>query len=147
MRVCSGAGCLRAVRDDVRFCGKPSAKTEDGIRTHSNAYDDQLDALRKSLRWQRLRARVIREQPMCARCDRHISEIGDHIVPAREAVAQVRASGRYPGDPHYGYFLRSNVQGLCRKCHYDKMLEDKTHTGPWPFVLAVVVQTPNRWSF
>jgi len=42
MRICSGAGCLRVVPDDVRFCDdcrpehfKP--KQDDGIKSHGKA--------------------------------------------------------------------------------------------------------------
>lgn len=149
MRICSGSGCLRVVADEVRYCAdcQPQLIESDGIREHSQSYDEILDRLRKSFRWQRTRERVIREQPMCARCDLRISEIGDHIVPAREAIAQCQASGKYPGDQYHGYFIRSNIQGLCRKCHYDKTLEDKLHVGPWPDVMRAAERKPKRWSF
>lgn len=151
MRVCSGPGCLRAVPDDVRFCDecKPSQQASDGgIRWHTTGYDPALDALRKGTRWQRLRALVIKAQPLCARCERRISEIVDHVVPAREAIAQAQVSGRYPMDKHAGYYLRSNLQGLCRPCHADKTAEDKTHVGEWPDVVAVEQAAPKRkWTF
>jgi 5-methylcytosine-specific restriction enzyme A len=150
MRVCSGPGCLRAVPDDVRFCDecKPQrSPLDDDIRSHTTGYDDTLDALRKSLRWQRLRARVIREQPLCARCQQRISEIVDRIVPALVAINQARDSKRYPLDKWAGYFLRSNLQGLCRPCHGDKTLEDKAHVGEWPDVVAIEAATPKRaWT-
>lgn len=59
----------------------------------------------------------------------------DHIVPAQIAVMQAQLSGKYL-DKWAGYFLRSNLQGLCRLCHYRKTLEDKTHAGDWPDVVA-----------
>jgi 5-methylcytosine-specific restriction endonuclease McrA len=150
MRVCSGAGCLRSVPDDVRFCDecKPDALPEDGIRVQATGYTVELDALRKGTRWQRLRKQVIRACPICARCDRRISEIVDHIVPAEIAVQQVRDSGRYPGDKYAGYYLRSNLQGLCRQCHADKTAEDKAHIGEWPDVVEAEVLAPKRqWTF
>ena len=134
MRVCSGQGCLRAIPDDVRLCdecAEHSTPIDDGIAEHLNRYDAELDALRKSQRWQKLRVRVIQAFPICARCDRSISQIADHIVPARNAISQARLSGKYL-DRNAGYFLMSNLQGLCRPCHYLKTMEDKTHTGPWP---------------
>jgi 5-methylcytosine-specific restriction endonuclease McrA len=71
-------------------------------------------------------------------------KIGDHIVPAREAIEQARASGFYPFDRFAGYFLFSNFQGLCRPCHYDKTNEDKLHTGPWPDIIAIERAAPKR---
>jgi 5-methylcytosine-specific restriction endonuclease McrA len=151
MRVCSGAGCLRAVPDDVRLCDEcapPIAPASDGIAQHTSAYTAELDALRKGTRWQHLRGRVIREQPLCARCDLSISEIVDHIVPAHIAVQQARDSGRYCLDRWAGYYMRSNLQGLCRPCHYDKTVEDKTHIGPWASVVEKERQGPKKvWSF
>jgi hypothetical protein len=60
MRVCSGPGCLRAVRDTVRFCDecKPipttiaPADVMSGIKDHTSGYDAEMDALRKGTRWQ-----------------------------------------------------------------------------------------------
>ena len=72
-----------------------------------------------------------------------LSEIADHIVPAREAIAQCRASGAYL-DRNAGYYLMSNLQGLCRPCHWVKTNEDKTHTGPWPDVIEAERAAPKR---
>ena len=51
-------------------------------------------------------------------------------------------------DRYAGYYIRSNLQGLCRPCHWDKTNEDKTHVGLWPDVVAVELASPKRvWSF
>lgn len=148
MRICSGAGCLRAVPDDVRYCDecRPHSKADD-IRSHTSGkgYTESLDKLRKSLRWQQLRARVLRAHPMCRRCKRRLAEIVDHIIPAEVAVRQAQDSGKYQSR-WAGYFLRSNLQGLCRSCHAEKTAEDKAHIGSWPDVVA---REPARrqWSF
>ncbi|SFS07665.1 hypothetical protein SAMN05421771_1370 [Granulicella pectinivorans] len=85
---------------------------------------------------------------MCARCDRALSDLADHIVPAREAIVQAQQSGKYPFDRNAGYFLRSNLQGLCRPCHYTKTNEDKTHVGPWPSVMDAEAARPKKvYSF
>ncbi len=147
MRVCSGPGCLRSVPDDVRFCDecKPqSATSSDDIRSHTSGYTEELDALRKGTRWQRIRARVIKSGPLCARCQLRISEIVDHVVPAGVAVQQARDSGKYPMDRNAGYYLLSNLQGLCRPCHQAKTDEDKMHVGPWPDVVAIEAKAPKR---
>ena len=153
MRLCTGAGCGRAVPNDVRFCDECQAERNkttgtDGISVHSTAYDAQLDKQRTSGRWQAVRSKALIRCPMCARCNIHLSEIADHIVPARVAVQQARDSGKWPFDPWAGYYLLCNIQGLCRPCHYDKTIEDKTHVGPWPDVVAQAAAAPKkRWSF
>jgi 5-methylcytosine-specific restriction endonuclease McrA len=152
MRICSGAGCLRAVQDSVRFCDecKPvTVTTDDGLRSHqrTDAYDDQLNAIKKTARWQKLRGLVVRAQPICRRCDLSITEIVDHIVPAQVAVQQARAA-RYSLDPMAGYFIRSNLQGLCRRCHGLKTVEDKAHQGEWPDVIEKERLAPKKvWTF
>lgn len=149
MRICSGAGCLRVVPDDVRFCDecKPKAATADGIRSHSMGYTEALDRVKKSTRWQRLRDLVARANPMCQRCHRRPTQIVDHVVPAEIAVMQYQLSGRST-HPFAGYFLRSNLQGLCRLCHAAKTAEDKAHTGDWPDVVAAEDRKPRRvWAF
>jgi len=153
MRLCSGAGCGRKVADDVRYCDECKAERgeaaqPDDARTHSTAYDAVLDGLRKGTRWQRVRDIAIKRCPLCARCQLAVSEIVDHIVPAGVAVQQACDSGRYPLDKYAGYYLLSNLQGLCRPCHYAKTLEDKTHVGPWPDVVEAEARAPKkRWVF
>jgi 5-methylcytosine-specific restriction endonuclease McrA len=150
LRICSGPGCLRAVKDDVRFCDecKPTSSDSDGIKSHGYGYDAFLDSLRKSTRWRRVRFIALKACPMCARCELRITAEVDHIVPAREAIAQVRTSGLYPTDANAGYFLLSNLQGLCRVCHHAKTVEDKTHIGEWPQVLDKERLTSRKvWSF
>jgi 5-methylcytosine-specific restriction endonuclease McrA len=65
-----------------------------------------------------------------------MSEICDHVVPAAIAIMQAQASKLYPFDKWAGYYLKTNLQGLCRPCHGLKTIEDKTHTGPWSDVVA-----------
>jgi 5-methylcytosine-specific restriction enzyme A len=149
MRICSGAGCLRAVPDDVRFCDecKPQAKMPDDIRTHDMGYTAELDRIKKSTRWQRLRDLVARAQPICQRCRKRPTQIIDHKVPAEIAVMQAQLSGKYL-DKWAGYFMWSNLQGLCRLCHAAKTAEDKAHTGTWPDVIEHEARQPKRvWSF
>lgn len=150
MRICSGAGCLRVVADDVRFCDTctPYVPTQDdGIREHTLTDRVRYAALYSSARWQRLRKLVARSQPMCARCHNRITVIVDHVVPAGVAIAQARDSGKCV-DRHAGFFIRSNLQGLCVPCHYTKTVEDKTHSGEWRDVLAFEsLQPPKKWSF
>ena len=138
MRICSGAGCLRVVADDVRWCDecKPQSSTDtDDIRVHTLSDRIKYAFLYSSARWTRLRGSVARAQPFCARCHNRITVIVDHAVPAGVAIVQVQQSGKYGVDKWAGFFMRSNLQGLCRECHYIKTEEDKAHVGVWPDVL------------
>lgn len=157
MRLCSGPGCGRAVSDDVRFCAECKAEQRglnasqtqgDAIRVHTHGeYDAVLDGLRKSKRWQSIRERAARRCPICARCDLALTEIVDHIVPAAVAVHQVIMSGAFPLDKYAGYFFMSNLQGLCRVCHWHKTKTDKERTEPWPDVLARERAVKKVWAF
>jgi 5-methylcytosine-specific restriction protein A len=154
VRLCSGPGCRRAIPDGKRFCDEcqPCAVvSSDDIRAHSRndgGYDAELKHLNKGTRWQGIRRRVVMKHPLCARCQERISEIVDHIVPAAEAIQQARDSGRYPCDKNAGYYLISNLQGLCRECHGKKTAEDKAHVGPWPSVVDAEDRAPKkRWTF
>ena len=150
MRVCSGAGCLRAVADDVRYCDacrpQPQHDTS-GQREHTLADRDKYAFLYSSTRWQSLRTLVARAQPMCARCRTRLTAIVDHVVPAGVAIEQARESGKFT-HKYAGFFLRSNLQGLCRECHFQKTIEDKAHTGAWPDVITQAEHKPKRvWTF
>ncbi len=150
MRICSGSGCLRTIQDDERFCDecKPVMAIPDGSREHSVTDRDRYAFLYSSARWQRVRGLAIRACPLCAVCGLSISEIVDHIVPAGVAIAQARDSGRYKTDRYAGFYMMSNLQGLCRQCHYDKTLSDKTHVGPWANAVEKEALMPKRkWAF
>jgi hypothetical protein len=151
-RLCSGAGCGRAIPEDERYCAEcqPAVAVSDGIKQHRDGglYNAELDKQNQSKRWHTVRGIVLRKQPMCNKCQLAISEICDHIVPAAVAVEQARASGRYPYDKWAGYYLQSNLQGLCRSCHGTKTNEDKRHDGDWPDVVAKEAAAPKKvWSF
>jgi 5-methylcytosine-specific restriction endonuclease McrA len=152
MKLC-GRGCARAIPDDARCCDECAAERGlpvDGQREHrgANVYGDELDALRKGKRWQDRRAKVLRKDPMCADCKLTHADIVDHIVPAAEALRQVRESKRFPFDRNAGYYLISNLQGLCRSCHGKKTLRDQAHSGEWPSVLEAEDKLPKKvWSF
>src|SRR6185437_10763687 len=102
MRICSGAGCLAAVPDEVRFCdeckpGPSSSDGDDNIRSHSNADRDRLGHLYGGQRWKKYtQPSVLRRDPICKRCNEALSELVDHIVPAGVAIEQARESGKYP---------------------------------------------------
>ena len=72
-------------------------------------------------RWQRLRRRVLSEQPFCAmraqreRCRLVATEV-DHIKPHR-------------GDRRL-FFDRANLQPMCRSCHAQKTAREVLGKGP-----------------
>lgn len=59
-------------------------------------------------RWRRIRAQVLREEPVCRDCDAPSVEV-DHISPRRLELE----AGRDPD-------RRENLQGLCRRHHSAK---------------------------
>jgi 5-methylcytosine-specific restriction endonuclease McrA len=151
MRLCSGAGCGRKIPEDLRFCEecKPSVGGNgNGIRSHSTADREKLAHLYRSPRWRRIVQVIMRKFPLCVRCKLAASALVDHRVPAGVAIAQAQASGKYPYDKVAGFFIQSNLEGLCRSCHGVKTLEDKAHVGPWPDVVATEAAAPKKvWSF
>ncbi len=162
MRVCSGAGCLRAVLDDVRFCAEcqeawaASKPVDDGIRKHGRVTESTLAVadrdvfafLYSSHRWQRLRAVFVKAHPFCAGCDLGLAQIVDHTVPAAVVIVQAQASGLWPGDTYAGFYLKSNLQSLCRRCHGRKTEADKAHVGVWDDAIAKELsQVKTVWSF
>lgn len=151
MRVCSGAGCIRAISEDVRFCDecKPVVVAPSGEREHTVTDAVRYHALYAGSRWQkRVQPMALRRCPFCAMCNAAVSALVDHIVPSGIAIQQARDSGAFPLDANAGFYLLSNLQGLCRACHYIKTLADKVHVGPWPDVMAGERTAPKkRWSF
>lgn len=149
MRICSGAGCLRAVADDVRFCDecKPQIIAPDDIRSHTLTDRERYHFLYSSARWTKLRTVVARSQPYCAVCQNKTTAIVDHIIPAGVAIVQAQESKQYM-DKWAGFFIRSNLQGLCHVCHIQKTIGDKAHCGAWPSVVSESTPLKRRsWSF
>jgi 5-methylcytosine-specific restriction endonuclease McrA len=149
VRICSGPGCLRAVSDGVRFCDecKPQAADGDGIRSHTWTDRERYAFLYSGARWTKLARQVTADQPLCARCGQRLTALIDHVVPAGVAVQQAADSGRY-FYRYAGFFLRSNLQGLCRPCHIQKTIEDKAHTGPWLSVVEREQKAKRKvWTF
>jgi 5-methylcytosine-specific restriction endonuclease McrA len=155
MRLCSGAGCGRAIPENpyVRYCEQCQAerapKPSDGIRSHSVSDKVRYAFLYKGERWKRnVQPKALKACPMCARCGIKVSELVDHRVPAGEVIRQAQASGLYPGRPYAGFFFSTNLTGLCRGCHWIKTNEDKAHVGPWPDAVALEQSKPRKvYSF
>jgi 5-methylcytosine-specific restriction endonuclease McrA len=151
MRICSGAGCMGKCADTARYCDECAIEHQqsDGIRSHTSSDREKYHKLYSGTRWKtQTQPTVLRRDPFCKRCERVVSELVDHIVPAGVAVAQVLLSGRYPFNPVAGFYLLSNLCGLCRSCHAVKTNEDKRHVGPWPSVLEKEDAQPKKvYSF
>jgi 5-methylcytosine-specific restriction endonuclease McrA len=145
MKLC-GKGCGSKIPDNARCCDNCAAERgiPVDIASHTSGYTDELDTLRKGTRWQQRRKKVLINDPMCARCRVAVAEIVDHIVPAAVAVVQAQLSKKWPFDKYVGYYLITNLQGLCRSCHGVKTLEDKAHVGPWPDVVEKEAAAPKK---
>jgi 5-methylcytosine-specific restriction endonuclease McrA len=139
MRLCSG--CQTKVPDNVRLCDecqveRNKSRKTDGGREHTVTDRERYAFLYSGVRWRtRVQPTALRRCPTCSRCQLALSEIVDHIVPAGVAIQQARDSGRFPFDRYAGFYLLSNLQGLCRACHTVKTDQDKAHVGPWPDVM------------
>ena len=80
----------------------------------------RADALRKTARWQRLRAHVLRRDPLCVACKAEgrvepATQV-DHIVPV---VALIRANDEER------VFDPANLRALCRSCHARKSATER----------------------
>ena len=106
----------------------PTHSEEQGRSVYDRSYEQQGKWARergiyRSPRWQRLRQRVLREEPWCNdpygwhREDRRLvlSREVDHKVPLRAGLELA--------------YVRENLQGLCRHCHRVKTQEDLRR---WP---------------
>ncbi len=97
MRPCSYSGCPELTRE--RFCDKHK-RTIDTMR--GTATERGYDA-----RWRKARLRYLRQQPLCAECDRQgrlsAATVVDHKVP-------------HKGDDDL-FWNTDNWQSLCKQCH------------------------------
>jgi 5-methylcytosine-specific restriction endonuclease McrA len=120
VRVCSGAGCLRVVPDKVRFCGECVTERlpkQGNIR----AREDEIQREYVTHRWNKgIRPRVLKQHPFCAVCDKRVSQVADHIIPAHLIVQVCRDLQLFPFDPMGGFYIMANLQGLCHSCHNAK---------------------------
>jgi 5-methylcytosine-specific restriction enzyme A len=68
-------------------------------------------AIYRTAQWQTLRKVVLSEQPVCAVCHMRLSQEVDHIVPLQQDATRA--------------FDRTNLQGLCVKCHTRKTNQER----------------------
>jgi 5-methylcytosine-specific restriction protein A len=105
-RPCQFAGCADLVAG--RFCPKHQKANWKAIDSHRGSASSRG----YGAAWQRLRAVVLRDEPLCRECDaygvvRAATEV-DHIIP--------RGRG--------GTDARSNLQPLCKPCHSAKTMRE-----------------------
>jgi 5-methylcytosine-specific restriction endonuclease McrA len=123
VRICSGAGCLRAVPDDVRFCWECSSdkQTPQKRSGWQRGEDDPLLKQYSTPRWNKqIRPRVLLKYPTCIDCKRNASQVADHNIPARRIVAVCRAERLFPFDSYGGFYIMANLVGRCHGCHNKK---------------------------
>lgn len=127
MRICSGAGCLRAVRDDVRFCDECQPEHAHKETRHERAQHDAVMSQYGTPRWRKVRKLALQAYPFCAECQLTASRVVDHKIPARIVVAAWNAE-RLSLDRWGGFYIVANLVGLCHGCHNKKTYrEHETH--------------------
>jgi len=73
--------------------------------------NDPTYHLYRCKRWLQVRLRVLSRDPLCKECGCHASTVADHIIPARQIVAQFGVNAFYELD---------RLQGMCASCHAAK---------------------------
>lgn len=86
-------GCAKC--DQRQELDKPWGRKEERLRFYG------------TVRWQKIRAVKLAEDPVCQGCKHALAEEVDHIVPAT-------------ADNPRGWFDWDNLQSLCKPCHKDK---------------------------
>jgi 5-methylcytosine-specific restriction enzyme A len=101
-RPCSSPGCSELV--DSGCC--PAHASQATTQQYDSARrDDPLRMATNSTRWLKLRAMVLRREPVCRICHEEPSTDADHIVPIRAGGAK---------------WSLDNLQGACHGCHSKK---------------------------
>jgi len=104
----------------VRPCnypGCPQLVSSGRCPEHTKAADKAIprrgSEVYGTTRWKKMRTRVLKEQAWCASCGVNLSLHVDHIQPL--------------GTPGVDPFDRSNLQGLCARCHSRKTAREVWH--------------------
>lgn len=75
--------------------------------------DDPIRKLYKTKTWRATRLVILFRDPVCKLCNKAASAIADHIVDARNYIAE-------GGGDASLFFEENNLQGLCKACHDGK---------------------------
>lgn len=105
---CTFPGCIQKVRRGAR-CDQ-----------HQRPGDDSpLQRFYKSGNWRNARARVLREQPVCAcpGCPKHAGQRCQQLATDVDHIVSMTDGG--------SMLDRSNLQGLCEPCHVGKTWADR----------------------
>lgn len=124
MRICSGAGCLRVVPDNVRYCTEClTDKQTPAPNRWQVGKEDPIVRQYQSERWRRLTPIVLKRCPVCAECRQALSRVVDHNIPARLIVSVCRAERLFI-DSWAGFYIAANLRGMCDACHNAKSLKE-----------------------
>jgi 5-methylcytosine-specific restriction protein A len=79
--------------------------------------NDPIRKLYKTGTWRATRIVIFHRDPLCRLCHKAESTIADHIIAARNYIAQ------HGGDPER-FFDENNLQGVCKACHDAKTAKE-----------------------
>jgi 5-methylcytosine-specific restriction enzyme A len=112
-RPCPTPGCKKLIRGKEKRCA-------DHLR-FNNANRPETDKQYNTARWQKMRDRKLKSNPLCERCESlnkiTIAVLVDHITPVRDQGEM---------------FDENNLQSLCRDCHDIKTADDLKKRSKWP---------------
>lgn len=104
VQACRKLGCPEVGHYKNGYCEKHQTLAIGWHRKKFNA-----SKFYSSGRWQKLRAWIIKRQPICMVCGMNVSEEVDHIIPLSQGGAEMDAD---------------NLQGICKACHSSKTVRD-----------------------
>jgi hypothetical protein len=125
MRICSGAGCLRTVEDNVRLCAECADGMPQGKLTRvERGQTDPIMLEYGTQRWQKLRHIGLQAHPFCSGwggdpCT-EIARVANHNVPARTVVRVCKVLRLFPFEKWPGFYISPNLIGLCHSQHTKK---------------------------
>ena len=110
-RPCASPGCPELV--DHGYC--EAHASEAPVSQYDRAKrDDPLRMATNSTRWLKLRAMVLRRDPVCKTCKDEPSTDADHKIPIRTGGAK---------------WSLDNLQGVCHGCHSKKTRREEALYG------------------
>ena len=121
MGVCRWVGCGRLTngRTYGGFCEEHHQQRQRTYREERRAKADPDERFYHTAAWQRLRAAVLSEQPLCVHCDARgltvVAVVVDHIQPVKQGGA---------------VWDRANLQPLCNLCHEQKSVAEGSRFRP-----------------